>query len=256
MRTVVISGASSGIGAATAERFARAGDRVTNLDVRPPDAPVRGVEWIRVDTSNWSAVDAALADVHDARGAIDVVIANAGISVRHGVLDITEAEARRVVDVNLLGVLGLWRGAARVMAGQEQGGVLLATASVNGRRGYPRYADYNATKAGIISLTQTFAMELSPLVRAACVSPGAVLTPMQMAEYTDEMFAETNSRIPAGRHAAPEEIASAFFYLASDEASFLTGQELVLDGGEIAGATTTVWGSALSEREGRRRERE
>jgi NAD(P)-dependent dehydrogenase (short-subunit alcohol dehydrogenase family) len=122
----------------------------------------------------------------------------------------------------------------------RRSGVLLATASVNGRRGYPLYADYNATKAGIVALTQTFALELSPHVRVACVSPGAVLTPMQLAEYSGEMLAEVNARIPAGRHAAPEEIAGAFFYLASDDARFVTGQELVIDGGETAGATTLV----------------
>jgi NAD(P)-dependent dehydrogenase (short-subunit alcohol dehydrogenase family) len=123
--------------------------------------------------------------------------------------------------------------------------VLLATASVNGSRGYPYYADYNATKAGIVALTLTFALELSPVVRAACVSPGAVLTPMQLAEYSERMLADTNARIPAGRHADPAEIAAAFFYLASEEAAFITGQELVIDGGETAGATTSAYGTAV-----------
>lgn len=234
----MISGASSGIGQATAERFARAGDHVVNLDVRPPSDGA-AAEWREVDVADWSAVEEAVTRTHRERGRLDVVIANAGISIRHGVLEMTERDARRVVDVNLLGVLGMWRCAARIMAAQRSG-VLLATASVNGRRGYPFYADYNATKAGIVALAQTFALELSPHVRVACVSPGAVLTPMQRAEYTDEMLAEVNARIPARRHAAPEEIADAFFYLASDEARFLTGQELVIDGGETAGATTAV----------------
>ncbi|MEV4443164.1 SDR family oxidoreductase [Streptomyces sp. NPDC049577] len=244
MRTIVVSGGSSGIGRATVERFARAGDRVVNLDVtEPADIPGGLVSWIRCDIADWQAVDEALARVHRDHGIPDVVIANAGISVRHGVLDIAERDARRVVDVNLLGTLGLWRGAARLMAGRGSG-VLLATASVNGRRGYPNYADYNATKAGVVALTQTFALELSPAVRVACVSPGAVLTPMQLAEYTEEMLADTNARIPAGRHADPAEIAAAFYYLASPEAAFLTGQELVIDGGETAGATTATWGTA------------
>ncbi|MER5198119.1 SDR family NAD(P)-dependent oxidoreductase [Streptomyces sp. NPDC002755] len=244
MRTIVVSGGSSGIGRATVERFARAGDRVVGLDIaEPQDEPGGPVSWIRCDVTDWQAVDDALARVHRDHS-LDVVIANAGISVRHGVLDITEQAARRVVDVNLLGTLGLWRSAARLMAGGD-GGVLLATASVNGRRGYPHYADYNATKAGIIALTQTFALELSPRIRVACVSPGAVLTPMQLAEYTDDMLADVNSRIPAGRHARPEEIAAAFHYLASPEAAFLTGQELVVDGGETAGATTTEFGTAV-----------
>jgi NAD(P)-dependent dehydrogenase (short-subunit alcohol dehydrogenase family) len=247
LRTVVISGASSGIGRATAARFAAAGDRVFNLDIAPPQEPQperTPVSWLKVDAADWAAVGHAMRQVHQETGRLDVVIANAGVSVRHGVLDIQEADARRITDINLLGVLGLWQSAARVMAKRGEG-VLLATASVNGRRGYPYYADYNATKAGIIALTQTFALELSPAVRVACVSPGGVLTPMQLAEYTDRMLADTNARIPAGRHADPDEIAAAFFYLASPDAGFVTGQELVVDGGETAGATTSDHGTAV-----------
>jgi 3-oxoacyl-[acyl-carrier protein] reductase len=251
MRIVVVSGASSGIGFATAERFARAGDRVYNLDVKRPETTVTNVSWLPADVADWSAVEEAVTHVHGEHGRIDVVIANAGISIRHGVLDIAWDEARRVVDVNLLGVLGLWRAAARRMV--EQGdGVLLATASVNAHRGFPHYADYNATKAGIAALCRTFAMELSPAVRVACVSPGAVLTPMQLAEYTSQMLDDVNARIPAGRHARPEEIADAFHYLASAQARFITGQELVIDGGEIAGSMTSEFGTAISVESGRR----
>ncbi|MFC1400715.1 MULTISPECIES: SDR family NAD(P)-dependent oxidoreductase [Streptacidiphilus] len=244
MRVVLISGASSGIGAATATRFAEAGDRVYNLDVRPPAAAAPGVTWLATDVANWAAVEEAVAGVHREHGRLDVVIANAGISIRHHVLETTWAEARQVVDVNLLGVFALWQASARRMVAQG-GGVLLATASVNGHRGFPHYADYNATKAGIAALCRTFALELSPVVRVACVSPGAVLTPMQLAEYSPEMLAAVNERIPAGRHARPAEIAAAFFYLASAEAAFLTGQELVIDGGEIAGSTTSDFGAAV-----------
>jgi NAD(P)-dependent dehydrogenase (short-subunit alcohol dehydrogenase family) len=252
MRTVIISGASSGIGRATARRFARAGDHVVNLDIQAPEPepdlkpdpePAGQVRWVQADVADWSAVEQAVDRVQQERGGLDVVIANAGISVRHGVLDLTEAQARRICEVNLLGVLGLWRAAARHMV-QARQGVLLATASVNGHRGYPFYADYNATKAGVSALCRTFALELSPHVRVACVTPGAVLTPMQLAEYTEEMLAAVNERIPAGRHALPEEIADAFFYLASTEARFITGQEIVVDGGETAGATTAEFGKA------------
>ncbi|MEW2514718.1 SDR family oxidoreductase [Streptomyces sp. NPDC046870] len=241
MRTVIVSGASSGIGRATAERFARCGDHVVNLDVRKPGTD-SSVPWLEVDVTDWAAVGQALAAVHTETGALDVVVANAGISVRHGVLELTEATARRITDVNFLGVLGLWRQAAEYMV-RRRSGVLLATASVNGSRGYPFYADYNATKAAVFSLCQTFALELSPWVRTACVTPGAVLTPMQQAEYTEEMLAAVNERIPSGRHADPEEIADAFFFLASDGARFVTGQQLVVDGGETAGATTAVFGT-------------
>jgi 3-oxoacyl-[acyl-carrier protein] reductase len=253
MRTVIVSGASSGIGRATARRFARSGDHVVNLDVRPPtDGPPTdpaefAIKWMKVDVSDWTAVAAAVAEVHAEHGRLDVVVANAGISVRHGVLELTEADARRVIEVNLLGVLGLWHHAAGYLVRQGDG-VLLATASVNGQRGYPFYADYNATKAGIVALCRTFALELSPHIRTACVSPGAVLTPMQLAEYTTEMLDEVNRNIPAGRHASPEEIAEVFFFLASPAAQFITGQEFVVDGGETAGATTAVFGTGGTSR--------
>lgn len=243
MRVILISGASSGIGRATALRFLRAGDRVYNLDVQPPDSGAEGVTWIQTDVADWSAVERAVARVHDENGRIDVAIANAGISIRHGVFDITEFEARRLADVNMLGVLALWQAAARRMRAQGSG-VLLATSSVNAHRGFPYYADYNATKAGVLALCRTFAMELSPRIRVACVSPGAVSTPMQLAEYTPQMLDAVNVRIPAGRHAEPAEIASAFYYLASAEARFITGQEIVIDGGEIAGSTTSDFGTA------------
>jgi 3-oxoacyl-[acyl-carrier protein] reductase len=251
MRTVMISGASSGIGQATAERFARSGDRVVNLDVQPPTRAAHpSVRWRKVDVADWSAVREAVDEVHADHGSLDVVIANAGISIRHGVLELAEADVRRVVEVNLLGVLALWRHAAAHMAEQEGGGVLLATASVNGMRGYPFYADYNATKAGIVALCRTFALELSPKVRAACVSPGAVLTPMQLAEYTPQMLDATNRDIPAGRHALPAEIAEAFHFLASRQVACITGQELVIDGGETAGATTAVFGAGRAAQSG------
>lgn len=247
MRTVIVSGASSGIGHATAERFAAAGDLVFNLDVQPPAAgtaagPREGggeVRWVELDVADWSGVRREVDAVHAEHG-LDVVIANAGISVRHGITELTEEEARRTLDVNLMGVLALWRHSVPHML-RQGAGVLLATASVNGSRGYPLYADYNASKAGVASLCQTFAVELSPLIRTACVAPGAVLTPMQRAEYTDAMLEEVNERIPARRHAAPEEIAEVFHFLASPQASFVSGQQFTVDGAETAGATTAFF---------------
>lgn len=115
------------------------------------------------------------------------------------------------------------------------GGVILNTASTNGVVGHPFYADYNSTKAGVIQLTRSMALELAPKVRVNAIAPGYVLTPMQRAEYSDEMLEAVNRKIPLGRHAMPEEIAALFAFLASDDAAYITGQVYVIDGGETAG---------------------
>ncbi len=240
---MVVSGASSGIGQATARRFAAAGDRVVNLDRQPPAQPDAGVRWIACDVTDWAAIENALTQAEVFHGPPEVVIANAGISIRHAIADMREQDARRVIDLNLFGVLGLWKLAAARMLPQGRG-VLLATASTNGSAGYPYYADYNASKAAVLALCRSFALEFAPVLRTACVSPGYVMTPMQRAEYSDEMIEQVNARIPLRRHAAPEEIAETFFFLASDGARFITGQTIVVDGGELAGGTASEHGLA------------
>lgn len=244
-RVVVITGACSGIGAAVAHRFLEDGDFVINFDVLRQGAP-DGCVTETVDVRDWDAIATAVTDVWERHGRIDVAIANAGISRRRTVLETTADSMGDLVAVNLLGVFGLWKACARRMLTQGFG-TLLATASTNGTVGYPHYADYNASKAGVVSLCRSFALELSPVVRVACISPGYVMTPMQRAEYTDQMLEQTNRRIPLGRHADPREIASAFHYLASDDAAFITGQQLVVDGGELAGGTASGHGTLTAQ---------
>ena len=108
------------------------------------------------------------------------------------------------------------------------------TASTNGLSGHPLYADYNASKAGVILLARTLARELAPTIRVNAVCPGYVLTPMQEAEYSPEMLAEVDASIPLGRHARPEEVAALFAFLASDDAGYFTGSVISIDGGETA----------------------
>jgi NAD(P)-dependent dehydrogenase (short-subunit alcohol dehydrogenase family) len=113
-------------------------------------------------------------------------------------------------------------------------GSILMTASTNGLTGHELYAGYNASKAGVILLARTMARELAPRIRVNAVCPGYVLTPMQRAEYTDEMLAEVDAGIPLGRHALPEELAALYAFLASDEGAYFTGATVTIDGGEIA----------------------
>jgi len=239
-KRILITGGASGIGAATAARFLEEGSAVCVLD-RDSEAREKiardlpGLARVlAADVSNLQQVQAAFAEAIQVIGGVDVVINNAGISIRHNFLDITPAEWDKVIAVNLTGVFYVAQTAARHM--MELGsGVILQTASTNGIMGYPFYADYNATKAGVIELTKSMALELAPKVRVNAVAPGYVLTPMQRAEYTDEMLAEVNRKIPLRRHAQPEEIAALFAFLASDDAKYITGHVYTCDGGEIAG---------------------
>lgn len=239
-KRVLITGGASGIGAATAARFLDEGSAVCILD---RDANARNkiqrelpglTAALDADVSKLQQVQSAFADAVRLLGGVDVLINNAGISIRHNFLDITPEEWDKVIAVNLTGVFYVAQTAARHM--MERGsGVILQTASTNGMVGYPFYADYNATKAGVIELTKSMALELAPKVRVCAVAPGYVLTPMQRAEYTDEMLDEVNRKIPLRRHAQPEEIAALFAFLASDDAQNITGHVYTCDGGETAG---------------------
>jgi len=239
-KRVLITGGASGIGAATAARFLEEGSRVCVLDRDAKacehvkhDLPLLG-ESIIADVTDLMQVEAAFAEAIRLMDGVDVLINNAGISIRHKFLEITPEEWERVVAVNLTGMFYVAQTAARHM--WERGsGVILQTASTNGVMGYPYYADYNATKAGVIELTRSMALELAPKVRVCAVAPGYVLTPMQRREYSDAMLEEVNQKIPLRRHATPEEIAGLFAYLASEDAAFATGQVFTMDGGETAG---------------------
>jgi meso-butanediol dehydrogenase/(S,S)-butanediol dehydrogenase/diacetyl reductase len=239
-KRILITGGASGIGAATAARFLEEGSSVCVLDrdAKANDKIQQHLPGLAgalaADVSNLKQVEAAFGDALRIMGGVDVLINNAGISIRHDFLKITREEWDKVIAVNLTGVFHMAQIVARHMW-ERDGGVILQTASTNGFVGQPYYADYNATKAGVIELTRTMALELAPKVRVCAVAPGYVLTPMQRAEYTDAMLDEVNHKIPLQRHAKPEEIAALFAFLASDDAAYITGQVYTIDGAETAG---------------------
>ena len=235
-KRVVVTGGTSGIGEATSRRFAHEGARVVAIavgerEVETAHERIEGLEAaLLCDVADERQVERAFARVDELLGGVDVLVANAGISVRKPFLEIEAADWRRVLDVNLTGVFHCAQQAARRM----DEGVILMTASTNGLTGHAFYADYNASKAGVILLARTMALELAPRIRVNAVCPGYVLTPMQQAEYTPEMLAEVDASIPLGRHARPDEIAALYAFLASDEAAYVTGATISIDGGEVA----------------------
>ena len=239
-KRVLITGGARGIGAATAARFLDEGARVVVLDWDEPalrriqrELPaLSGV--IRADVSDAAAVACAFEELDGLVGGLDVLVNNAGISIRHRFMDVSPQEWREVIAVNLDGVFYVAQQAARRLLSGD-GGVIINMGSTNGLMGYHYYADYNASKAGVIELTRSMALELAPTVRVNAVCPGYILTPMQEAEYTPEMLRACEEKIPLGRLGRPADVAALFAFLASDDAAFITGHCFVIDGGETAG---------------------
>jgi len=239
-KRVLVTGGASGIGAAIVARFLEEGARVVALDRNEAGLAALAREHKRLegslitDVSRPEQVERAFAAIDKLLGGLDVLVNNAGLSIRHSFLEITLEEWQRVIDTNLTGLFHVAQQAARRMVSQRSG-VILNMGSMNGLVGCPLYADYNASKAGVIELSRTMALELAPAVRVVCVCPGAVLTPMQEAEYTPAMLDALNAKIPMRRHAQPSEIAAFFAFLASDEAGFVSGHPMIIDGGEAVG---------------------
>jgi NAD(P)-dependent dehydrogenase (short-subunit alcohol dehydrogenase family) len=235
-RRILVTGGCSGIGAAMVRRFVRDGALVGILDLAGDEARVPGVDlMVRGDVAVHADVSAAFARVRDRWGGLDVLLNNAGVSVREHCLDVTPASWESVLGVNLTGAFFVAQAAARVMTETGTRGVIVNTASVSGIVGMPNYVAYNVSKAGLIAMTKTMALELAPHIRVNAICPGYVLTEMQRREYTDAEIVACAAGLPMARLGRPDEIATIAAVLASDELEFATGQAFVVDGGETAG---------------------
>lgn len=236
-KVVIVTGASSGLGRATAELMIAEGARVVIADVNQVAgeavASATGAEFVRTDVGNPVEVDALVAGTVARFGRLDVMCNNAGVIATTPVLETTDDEYNRMVAVNFGGVFYGTRAAARVMA--EQGsGVIVNTASNGGCSPSEGMAVYCGTKAAVVALSKACAIELaSQGVRVNTISPGTMLTGMVpdvegVVEILDKLQ-------PIGYAANPSQMAEGVLFLASDEANYVTGHDLVVDGGATAG---------------------
>ena len=244
-KRVIITGGSTGIGAAIARRFLDEGAKVCVWCRNKNNAAAIGAELpalsdiVCVDVAEPAQVDVAFPRSVQALGGLDVMICNAGISVRRDFIDIDRADFDRVMRVNVHGVFYPSQLAARHMM-KGDGGAILITASTAGVVGYRHYSDYNASKGAVLAMMRTMAIELAPKVRVNAINPGYTSTPMQDAEYSPAMLRKVNDIIPMGRHGRPEEIAGLYVYLASDEAAYASGGIFTFDGAESVGSAATT----------------
>jgi 3-oxoacyl-[acyl-carrier protein] reductase len=242
-RVAAITGGALGIGRATAFTFAAEGAAVVVGDIETAEADTVAREItdkggtaiaVGVDVGDAGQVQAFVDRVVAEFGRIDVMFANAGIAHSAPFLEHPEAQWHRVLRVNLTGVFLCCQAAARQMA-KQGGGRIITAASINGFRGVENLVGYNAAKAGVVELTRTMAVELAQHnIAVNSIAPAQIDTRLTQT-LPEEARRRRVERIPMGRFGEPEEVARAALFLASDDASFVTGHTLAVDGGYLAG---------------------
>jgi 3-oxoacyl-[acyl-carrier protein] reductase len=244
-KRVIVTGGANGIGKATVARFAAEGAAVVVTDLSR-EAAEETAARIRAETG--AAVHAFVADVSrkadnlatvqfavEKMGGLDVLVNNAGIYFEDPFEEITEARWDAIMNVDLRGTFLMTQAALPLMKAQRSGAIV-NLASTNGLAGERNYAHYNAAKGGVVLLTKTLALELGPLgIRVNCVCPGYIVTESTVAMDSEEFVNNyIEHKIPLRRTGKPEEVASVIAFLASDDASFVHGDAILIDGGQLA----------------------
>jgi 3-oxoacyl-[acyl-carrier protein] reductase len=240
-RVVLVTGGSRGIGLACARRFQEAGDRVAvTFRTKPPAGPegrsdrATDLLCLRCDVTSPPDVDHAFETIEERWGPVEVLVANAGITRDTLLLRMGEEAWQEVLDTNLTGTYRVVRRAARGMVRAHAGRIVLVS-SAAGFTGGPGQANYAASKSGLLGLARSLTRELgSRGITVNLVAPGPVATEM-LDDVGDARMAELTAMIPLGRVATPEEVATAVTFLASPEASYITGTVLPVDGGLAMG---------------------
>ncbi len=240
-KVAVITGAAQGIGAACVQRFAREGAHVVLADVNDDAGHALALAckgmYVHCDVAQKSQIDALVAKTLDRHGRVDVLVNNAGIFKAAPFLNVSEEDFDAVIRVNLKGSFLMAQAAARAMVERNTPGSIINMSSVNGVLAIPSIASYNMSKGAINQLTRVAALALADHgIRVNAVAPGTIATELaQKAVLTDEAAkAKILSRTPMRRLGEPSEIADVVAWLASDAASYITGEIVTVDGGRLA----------------------
>ena len=242
-RIAIITGAARGIGLACAERFVAEGAKVIIADVLDEigkaEAKRLGATYMHCDVSKSSDVNATVVATIKQHGAVDILLNNAAINISGDFLDMSEADFDKVIDINLKGSFLMLQACARemvkqVMAGKPAGSIINMS-SVNDTLAIPAIVSYCVAKGGVSQLTRATSIYLAPHgIRVNAIGPGSIMTDMLKGVVNDKAaMARVMSRTPMGRVGEPSEIASIAVFLASDDASYVTGQTIYADGGRM-----------------------
>jgi NAD(P)-dependent dehydrogenase (short-subunit alcohol dehydrogenase family) len=240
-KVAIVTGATQGIGLACAERLVREGARVMLVDIKPEGAQAAlqlgdAARFFAADVSHKADVDAMIDATLQAFGRIDILINNAGITHAADFLDLSEEDFDRVLRINLKSMFLCGQAAAREMV-KQQSGSIINMSSVNSELAIPNQVPYVVSKGGVNQLTKVMALNLAPHgIRVNGIGPGTILTELAKKAVLASPEARNTilSRTPLGRCGEPEEIASIAAFLASDDASYMTGQTIYADGGRMA----------------------